>query len=98
MTDPFAAGKPENKLLLFWRLGMPVVASATPAYKRAMLLADVDMYCSTSDEWVTTIIACIENQAYRKEMALRGNAVALRNYSEENTLLAWDQVFASIST
>lgn len=98
MADPFAAGKPENKLLLFWRLGMPVVASATPAYKRAMLLADVDMYCSKPDEWINKIIACIESQAYRKEMAIRGNAVALRNYSEENTLIAWDQVFHSILT
>jgi len=96
VTDPFAAGKPENKLLLFWRLGMPVIASATPAYKRAMLLADVDMYCSTTDEWIAKLVACIENHAYRKEMAARGNTVALHNYSEENILVAWDRVFDSI--
>jgi len=75
---------------------MPVIASATPAYKRAMLLADVDMYCSTLDAWRTKIVASIENQAYRKEMAIRGNAVALHNYSEEKLLVAWDQVFESI--
>ncbi|MDA1354604.1 MAG: hypothetical protein O3A01_09125, partial [bacterium] len=36
LSDSFAFGKPENKLLLFWRMGMPVITSATPAYLRAM--------------------------------------------------------------
>ena len=36
LSDPFAFGKPENKLLLFWGMGMPVVTSAIPAYVRAM--------------------------------------------------------------
>ena len=39
LDDPFVRGKPENKLLLLWRMGMPVVVSQTPAYRGAM--ADV---------------------------------------------------------
>jgi len=44
LQDPFASGKPENKLLLFWYLGMPVLTSATPAYRTAMQNAGLDLY------------------------------------------------------
>ena len=33
---PLYRAKPENKLLIMWRLGLPVVTSATAAYKRVM--------------------------------------------------------------
>ena len=29
LSDPVAQAKPENKLMILWRLGMPVIASAT---------------------------------------------------------------------
>jgi len=32
LGEPMFAGKPENKLLLFWRMGMPVITSSTAAY------------------------------------------------------------------
>jgi len=32
LSNPVARSKPENKLMLLWRLGMPVVTSFTPAY------------------------------------------------------------------
>ena len=36
MNDPMMVGKPKNKLLLFWRMGLPTLVSAIPSYKRAM--------------------------------------------------------------
>lgn len=44
-------GKPENKLVLLWKLGMPVLTSATPVYRRVMEAAGVDMSCGSSAEW-----------------------------------------------
>ena len=44
LNKPLYAGKPENKLLLFWKMGVPVVVSATPAYETGnakMQFADV---------------------------------------------------------
>jgi len=97
VNDPFSAGKPENKLLLFWRMGMPVATSATPAYRRAMDNAGVDMYCVTEEDWKRKIIECIENETYRKEMATRGETFARLEYSDANLLRAWDEVFSSIT-
>ena len=42
LKNPLVKGKPENKLLLFWRMGMPVITSATPSYERAMKKAGLD--------------------------------------------------------
>ena len=42
LTDPFTVGKPENRMRIFWRLGLPVVVSDTPAHRRAVELAGID--------------------------------------------------------
>ena len=34
LDRPLERGKPESKLVSFWRMGMPVVTSSTPAYRR----------------------------------------------------------------
>ena len=39
--DPFTRGKPGNKLALLWRMAMPVVTSATPAYRRMQDAAEL---------------------------------------------------------
>jgi len=44
-------GKPENKLVLLWQLGMPVLTSATPVYHRVMERAGVDMSCRNDGDW-----------------------------------------------
>jgi hypothetical protein len=56
LSDNFNAGKPENKLILLWKIGIPVITSATPAYVRAMQAENLDMYCYTEKEWVDKIL------------------------------------------
>ena len=96
LSDPFSAGKPENKLLLLWKMGMPVVTSATPAYRRAMGRAGVDLCCVDEMDWERALLRCIENESFRREVAASGHMEANTRYSEENNLLAWDNVFRSI--
>lgn len=96
VKDPFAKGKPENKLLLFWRLGMPVVTTATPAYVRAMNKAGLDMTCDTEDEWVTKINKYIASEDARKNAGVSGRNTACKNYSEDDILSRWDNLIASV--
>jgi glycosyltransferase involved in cell wall biosynthesis len=98
LSDPFIAGKPENKLLLFWRLGMPAVVSATPAYTRAMDAAGVAMYCRTTEEWVLAIEGIMKNRVKREEAARRGKAFVDTNFSEAQLIAAWDEIFKSVAT
>lgn len=94
--DPFLAGKPENKLLLFWRMGMPTLSSATPAYRRAMDLAGLPMACTGPNDWAERLWAYMADEALRRDAGARGLACAERCYSEAKTLSDWDALFASI--
>jgi glycosyltransferase involved in cell wall biosynthesis len=96
LGDPFASGKPENKLLLLWRMGMPVVASATPAYRRSMINAGLNLTCASPKNWLTVLEALIGDENLRREAGLRGKAYVDANFSEAQVLAAWDSVFSSI--
>ena len=49
--DKFANLKPENKLLGLWTLGLPVIFSDTPAYKRVATQAGLESNCIESNNW-----------------------------------------------
>ena len=96
LQDPICAGKPENKLLLFWRIGMPVLASATAAYSRAMKRSGLAMACATREDWQAALEYYTSHEDARKQAGQRGKAFAEEEYSEESTLLLWDEVFRSL--
>lgn len=96
LDDPFAAGKPENKLLLFWRMGMPVVTSASPAYVRAMHAAGIDYTIKDGADWLTTIERLMSDESARREAGMLGKAYTEREFSETSLLAQWDAVFSSM--
>lgn len=96
LDDPFAAGKPENKLLLFWRMGMPVVTSASPAYARAMQAAGMDYSVQQGSDWLPMLERLLGDEAARREAGTRGKSYAEQNFSEGRTLAQWDRVFAGL--
>jgi len=96
LDDPFASGKPENKLLLFWRMGMPTVVSATPSHMKAMHLSGLSMACRSQEEWRETIERYISDASARQEAGQRAKAFADRYYSEEKILVQWDVLMESV--
>ncbi len=96
LDRPFFTGKPENKLVLFWRMGIPVLASPTPAYERAMRGAGLAMTCRTTEDWVRQIELYMGDESARREAGERGRAFAEANYSEARLLGQWDAVLASV--
>ena len=98
LTDPMAVGKAENRMLIFWRLGLPVVASATPANERASSLAGLGdrVLCSTAEDWRLTLERLHVGPEERLEIVSAGQAVALSFYSEEALAQRWDRVFESL--
>ncbi len=97
LADPFARGKPENKLLLFWRMGMPALVSATPAYRRAMDAAGLDMACETPSEWLAQLERYMHDEEARREAGERGRAFAEEQHGDERLLERWDRVFESLT-
>ena len=96
-SDPMVRGKPENKLVLLWQLGMPVATSATPAYDRAMAAAGVEMNCADLGEWRALLERMIDAgpDELRREAA-KGQAFALSAYSAERFQAPFDAAFASL--
>jgi hypothetical protein len=96
LQDPLYAGKPENKLHLFWRMGMPTVVSATPAYTRAMQESGLSMACATSQDWREILEEYVGSEESRRSAGRRGKKYVDTHHSEESMLARWDKLFASI--
>ena len=73
--------KPENKLILLWKLGMPVLAGPTPPYTRAMSDAGLDMICSTAEQWAEKLamLAAVPGERLQ-ELGRQGRDYAMRAY------------------
>ena len=96
MNNSFQRGKPENKLLLLWRMGVPTLASATPAYKLAMQRAGLDMACSGIEDWRAKLAHYMNDAASRDRAGRLGRHAANDFYSSEEMMLRWDDVMISL--
>jgi hypothetical protein len=96
LTTPLTAGKPENKLLLFWRLGLPALVSASEAHTRVTREAGVDMTCRTDEDWRWALERYGPDADARREAAHRGRDYVEQHHTEEQLLARWDRVFESI--
>jgi hypothetical protein len=90
-------GKPENKLVLLWQLGMPVLTSATPAYERAMAAAGLDMVCRSEAEWRSGLERMIGASAEAlAAIGTKARTHALTAYSTEEFQKRFDAVFEAV--
>jgi glycosyltransferase involved in cell wall biosynthesis len=96
LDRPLERGKPESKLISFWRMGLPTVTSSTPAYRRVMEAANENLHCESSDDWVRALSKMIEDDGARERAGRRGREFAEQAYAEERLLAAWDRAFESL--
>jgi hypothetical protein len=95
-SHPMFAQKPENKLVLLWKLGMPALAAPTPAYRRAMGAAGLDMICETEREWTQQLAALADAPGDTLGgLASRGHDHALGAYGEAAFRAPFDRMFES---
>ena len=95
-NNPLMLGKPENKLLLFWRMGMPTIVTAIPSYIRAMKKCGLDTYCNSENDWIQKIEKYIVDPETRKKEGVIGKSFAEKDYNEEHYLNQWDQSLISV--
>lgn len=96
LDDPLNSGKPENKLLFFWRIGVPTVVSAIPAYERAMEQSNVRMACRTKEQWRAMLEHYMQDETARRSRAVLGQRYAELNFGEERLIRQWDGVLRSV--
>lgn len=88
--DSFAGAKPENRLLIAWRLGLPCLTSSTPAYSRVMTDAQVAGVCRDEVNWESALLNYAQDRHLRAANIAAGQAYLARNHSEVQLLARWD--------
>ncbi len=71
-SNSMAFAKPENKLLSFWKMGLPVCASSTPSYSRLMSFLNLEASICNPDDWADSIGRHIEDTPLRIRNAISG--------------------------
>jgi len=94
-NDPMDNGKPEDKLLIFWLMGLPTVVSKTPSHLSAMSAAGLSMSCGSTNDWVSAIKNIADNESNRNQAAKKGFIYASHVSSEEKIMSLYDDMFSS---
>lgn len=88
--DSFARAKPENRLLIAWRLGLPCLTSDTPAYSRVMTDAQVGGVCRDAEEWESALLDFSRDGKLRETNVIAGQTYLARRHSDVQLLARWD--------
>lgn len=96
LTSPIQFLKPENRLLIMWRLGLPCLTSPSPAYMRVSATAKSDTICSSTEEWVSKSIQLLDNESEAEEIVRNGQSYVREFHSTEILLQKWDRAFESV--
>ena len=95
--NPMMWNKPENKILLLWEIGIPTFTSATPAYKQVMDAAGLNLYCSSSDDWVRKIKEYVNSSIeHRRTIVEKANHYHHKFHNKNEILKNWDGIFNSL--
>ncbi len=98
MNDKLAFNKPENKLLLLWEIGIPVLTAETPAYKRVMDAADLNYYCNNKENWINKIQSFINNSSQQNSEDMdKARKYLAQTHNKDRIIKNWDKIFLSVS-
>ena len=92
---PIQRLKPENRLLIMWRLGLPCLTTASPAYIRVSQIAGVNAICKNPQDWLENFNRIITDKSFAQKEVLRGQNYLSEFHSREILLGKWDAAFES---
>jgi hypothetical protein len=99
MDIPIYAAKPENKAILMFLLGLPVIASPTLAYKNLFKQAEVtELLITKQIDWMERIenIRIMKN-SFRNDLSAHLRMFAIKNYSTSVLCKSWDLLLEEIT-
>jgi hypothetical protein len=88
--------KPENRLLIMWRLGLPCLTTRTLAYERVMRDAGLNSICDSDTDWEEKFKEMIFSPSIRRENVEKGQTYIQEKHNEKNTLKRWDIAIESV--
>jgi hypothetical protein len=94
IDDNFAKLKPENKLLGLWALGLPVLFSDTPAYKRVSTEAGLDSACLSKNQWAKALND--HDYILDEQYSDLAGAYLLKNHTKIDLVKKWENVIRDV--
>lgn len=98
LSSPLQYLKPENRLLIMWRLGLPCLTSPSPAYIRVAKAADTDTICYSINDWAEKISMTLKNPDIAESIVAKGQSYLAEHHNRDLILQKWDAVFESVRT
>jgi hypothetical protein len=96
LSVPIQNLKPENRLLIMWRLGIPCLTSPSPAYARVARQSGASVVCDSLSNWSVSIKRLLNDSNFAHNEIVMGQNY-LREYHTRGILLKkWDLAFESV--
>lgn len=96
LSVPMQRLKPENRLLIMWRLGLPCLTSNSPAYARVAQQAEVNATCDSLQEWNESLTQLLEDREYALTQIGAGQNYLRENHNRTILLEKWDRAIDSV--
>lgn len=96
LSVPMQRLKPENRLLIMWRLGLPCLTSPSPAYVRVSGQAGVTAICDGHQEWLQNFNRLLGDPDFAHNEIIGGQNYLRENHSRATLLNKWDLAFESV--
>lgn len=96
LSNPLQYLKPENRLLIMWRLGLPCLTSPSPAYKRVASIAQTDTICSSLEDWQVKMTKVLDRCDVAEEIVSQGQTYLKEFHNKDLLLARWDAAFESV--
>ena len=96
LSVPMQRLKPENRLLIMWRLGLTCLTSPSPAYVRVSRQAGVAAVCNTLEEWLMNFDKLLNDPGFAYDEITAGQNYLRENHNETILLKKWDLAFESV--
>ena len=96
IIEPMNDYKAENRLLIMWRLGLPVLASPTKAYSRVFNSIGSEGICAGTQNWVKQIENFTKDREPFLDQIRLGQEYLSEHHSKEKLLHYWDTAIRSV--
>ena len=96
LAIPMQKLKPENRLLIMWRLGLPCLTSPSPAYTRVSREAGVRAACDSPEVWLESFNNLLNDPIFANEEILRGQNYLREHHNRTDLLNKWDRAVESV--
>ena len=96
LSVPIQRLKPENRLLIMWRLGLPCLTSNSPSYVRVARQAGVNATCDGLQEWNENFGRLLEDREYAITQIEAGQNYLRENHNRTILLEKWDRAIDSV--